>query len=261
MRIVDFTLHKQAMIPRFILRLLACHPQTYLRILRLAQCGSIEKRVFLSLVRKGQVVFDVGANRGYFAKLFSDIVGKCGQVNVFEPFPSTFKLLQTNLAHHDNCQLYNVALGDAVGTAILNLPGTDDGQVSLRTHKHASWAVAEQIHRHECHMTTVDEIAANLTRLDFIKCDVEGAELIVLQGARSTLDRFSPILFLEVFDKWTIAFDYTPADLVCFLRDIGYSTIFLVDGFVRPLRDPSEITGSVNLLCAKPGMLPDVLEA
>lgn len=110
-------------------------------------------------------------------------------------------------------------------------------------------------------MTTLDIIATDLTRLDFIKCDVEGAELLVLQGARSTLDRLSPILFLEVFDKWTIAFDYTPADLVCFLRDIGYSTIFLVDGFVRPLRDPSEITGSVNLLCAKPGMLPDVLEA
>jgi FkbM family methyltransferase len=249
------------MIQRFIHRLLARHPLTYLRLLRLAQRGSIEKRVFLSLVRKGQVVFDVGANRGHFAKLFSDIVGNSGQVNAFEPFPSTFKLLQSNLAHCNNCQLYNVALGDAAGTAILNLPGTDDGQASLRTHTHASWSVAEQIHRHECRMTTLDKIATDLTRLDFIKCDVEGAELLVLQGARSTLDRLSPILFLEVFDKWTIAFDYTPADLVCFLRDIGYSTIFLVDGFVRPLRDPSEITGSVNLLCAKPGMLPDVLEA
>ena len=249
------------MISRFFTRAFSRYPLTYLSFLRFMRRGSIEKRVFLSVLRAGHAVFDVGANRGSFTILFSDIVRSNGRVFAFEPVPSTFALLEKAVADRNNCEAHNVALGNASGKVFLHLPGTDDGQASMHQHNHGSWTNAQEFHRHECRMITLDEIASHLTRLDFIKCDVEGAELLVLQGARSTLDRLSPILFLEVFDKWTIAFDYTPADLVCFLRDIGYSAILLVDGLVRPLRDPSEITGSVNLLCAKPGMLPDVLEA
>jgi FkbM family methyltransferase len=67
----------------------------------------------------------------------------------------------------------------------------------MRQHNHGSWSDAQEFYQHECRMITVDEIAANLSRLDFIKCDVEGAELLVLQGSRSTLDRLSPILSLK----------------------------------------------------------------
>jgi len=249
------------MISRFFSRTLSRYPRTYLSILRLIRRGSIEKRVFLSVLRAGYAVFDVGANRGSFTLLFSDIVRSNGQVFAFEPVPSTFALLEKAVAGCSNCEVHNVALGNDSGKVFLHLPGTDDGQASMRQHNHGSWAVAQKLHHHECCMTTVDEVAANLTRLDFLKCDVEGAELLVLQGARSTLQRLSPILFLEVFEEWTLAFNYTPAELVGFLRGIGYSTIFLVNDTVRPLRHPSEIIGSVNLLCAKPGLLPDVLEA
>jgi FkbM family methyltransferase len=248
------------MISRFFTRTFSRYPRTYLSFLRFLRRGSIEKRVFLSVLRAGYTVFDVGANRGNFTLLFSDIVRLNGRVFAFEPVPLTLALLEKAIAGCNNCEVHNVALGNASGKVFLHLPGTDDGQASMRQHNHGSWTAAQEFHRHECRMITLDEIAANLTRLDFIKCDVEGAELLVLQGARSTLERLAPILFLEVFDEWTLAFDYTPADLVCFLRNIGYSIIFLVSDSVRPLRDPSEINGSVNLLCAKPGMLPNVLE-
>jgi hypothetical protein len=63
---------------------------------------------------------------------------------------------------------------------------------------------------------------AALTRVDFIKCDVEGAELHVLRGAKRTLEKFQPTVLLENEDRLTQAFGYTPADVVQFLLDRGY---------------------------------------
>lgn len=248
------------MIPRIVHRLLASKPRIYLRLLRLAGRGSIEKRVFLSLVRRGSVVLDIGANRGDFTELFADLAGTRGAVHAFEPVPPTFAMLKTRVGSRSNVHLHNIALGEIAGTATLHVPGEIDGQASLRTHEHGAWAESAERQHHECRMLALDEVARELPRLDFIKCDVEGAELLVLRGARETLERFSPVIFLEVFDEWTRAFDYTPADLVTFIRAAGYTTIFLVAESVRPLCDPAGIRGSVNLLCAKPGVLPDVLE-
>lgn len=246
---------------RTLERILCRRPRLYLRILRALGRGSLEKRAFLSLVRAGDVVCDIGANRGHFTRLFSLLVGKCGAVHAFEPGPWAFaRLSEAAAALPPNFTLHACALADEPGTATLHLPGEDDGQASLRKHGVGSWAGAPRVSLHECRVSTLDEIAAAFTRLDFIKCDVEGAELLVVKGGRGTLARLRPLLWLEVNPAWTCAFGYTPDQLVAELRALGYGTFFLAGERVEPLSDSALARGG-NLLCAQAARHSDRLAA
>jgi hypothetical protein len=73
-------------------------------------------------------------------------------------------------------------------------------------------------------MTTLDTfvVEQSLERIDFIKCDVEGAELLVFRGAEKTLTRFHPPILLEIEARHTERFGYRPDDLDEFLRSFGY---------------------------------------
>ena len=59
-------------------------------------------------------------------------------------------------------------------------------------------------------------------RLDFIKCDVEGAELFVFQGGIRTIEQDKPIIYAELLRKWSAKFNYHPNELINLLRDLGY---------------------------------------
>ena len=61
-----------------------------------------------------------------------------------------------------------------------------------------------------------------ISALDFVKCDVEGAEYFVYQGGLETLKKFKPIIFSEMLRKWSAKFDYHPNDIINLLKQIGY---------------------------------------
>jgi FkbM family methyltransferase len=148
-----------------------------------------------------------------------------------------------------NCSLNHFALAEAAGTRTLHLPGDDDGQASLRAHRHGSWNGAAQVQHHECRVTTLDEYAATLARFDFMKCDVEGAELAVVRGGREVLARHHPLLWLESNPDWTRDFDYAPPDLLTELRGLGYDIFLGAGAHLAPLEE-SHLSSEVNLLCA-----------
>lgn len=151
--------------------------------------GCLEKRIFLTLLKRGDTIFDIGANLGHFTRLFSDLAGRSGSVHAFEPIAGTFQRLEKMMgasAAHPNYSLHNHGLGETLGIATFHQPDNDCGQVSMRPQNIGSWENPAVIKTHECRIEVLDEITRPLTRLDFIKCDVEGAELHVLRGARET---------------------------------------------------------------------------
>jgi transketolase len=81
-------------------------------------------------------------------------------------------------------------------------------------------------------MTTLDAFsaAAKLSRIDLIKCDVEGAELFVLRGGLSTIERTRPVLMLEMLRKWARVYGYHPNDIIALLAPLGYRCYSLADG-------------------------------
>ncbi len=259
--------------------LLARNPRLYAAILSRSARPNLEKIFFLNLLRDGDTILDIGANRGYYTLLFSHIVGGRGEVHAFEPVPATFEKLFGTLRKHgrfENCRLNQMALGETSGKAELYIPGGDDGQVSLKRHSAGSWQDANQVTSVECAVTTLDQYAQVQVKnkIHFIKCDVEGAEFSVLKGGVRTLEKDLPILYLEIFEQWSKDFGYKPVEIVRWLRTRGYQDFYRVDSTIEKLQDPeadvSQISGPSNLMCLVPRLhavrikglvLPSLFEA
>jgi FkbM family methyltransferase len=237
---------------RIVRRLLAKTPRMYRTLLKIFRRGSIEKHLYLSIVQRGDVVVDIGANVGYFTMLFSDLTGNRGEVHAFEPVPSTFSILTENIRRfpaYKNVHLNRMALGDKDQRTNMLVPRGDHGQASLVRHWDGSWKDADsEIASTKIEMIQLDQYAERLGRVDFIKCDVEGAELLVLRGAQSTLRRFRPKLCLEMDDRWVRSFGWTTTDVLRCLRQIGYSYFYGIDSGVIPLTEERVSTGAV--LCS-----------
>jgi hypothetical protein len=151
-----------------------------------------------------------------------------------------------------------MALSDQNGTATIYLPGTDDGQSSLRTHTSGSWSETADIKSYNIQTISLDTYAVehNIERLDFIKIDTEGAELLVINGAANIIERHHPILYAEIFNDWSQDFHYSSADLVARLLTLGYRSFYLIGQGIRRVQDPivelsaDNLRSSVNLLCS-----------
>lgn len=168
------------------------------------------------LVRPGDVVFDVGANVGLLTSFLSVLVGPRGHVHTFEANSELYETLRQTVRGQRNCTLHEFGLSDADGQVLLAVPENRE-MASL-----ADWtggAVATRV----CQLRALDSaVASGEVRVpDFIKCDIEGAELFMLRGARRIVDSpAAPIVLAEANAGATRALGYTSADIPRFLLDL-----------------------------------------
>jgi len=240
--------------------ILARYPKFYEKILKLNKNSNIDKVLFLNLVKNGDIVFDIGANVGYYTILFSHLVGKTGEVHAFEPVPQTFEILSKQIDNqkiYNNVYLNNNAVSDTNGIATMYMPGNDHRQASLKIHKLASWETAKNIEAYECKVIKLDEYMQSkpLKKLDFVKLDVEGAELLALKGFSQSIAKYLPNIYLEIFSGWTVNFQYKPIGIIDFLSNLGYLYFYIVTDKIQPLNNfPKENLEEkslcpMNLLC------------
>lgn len=144
------------------------------------------------LLRPGAVAFDIGSNQGVYACAFGRAVGPDGRVIAVEPIPHQVARIGENLALNGlrNVAIVEAAISDEVGTAELDLSAGDTS---------ASIVTGFGDDRIGVDTTTIDALVRDnaLGRVDFIKLDVEAAELMALSGADETLKAHRPILCLE----------------------------------------------------------------
>jgi len=153
------------------------------------------------LIPVDAVVLDVGAHAGQYTKLFARLA-RHGRVYAIEPQSYALRILRTAIRFNRlrNVEILSLALGAAPGTATLTIPVKTSGSYGfglahLGPHTRAGTAEIETVE-----VTTLDDLAARLalTRLDFIKADIEGWEQAMIEGGRATLARFKPALLLEL---------------------------------------------------------------
>lgn len=154
------------------------------------QFSDPELDVFRKTVKQGDTVIDVGANIGALTIPMAQHVGPGGRVLAFEPQPETFDLLKRNIEQNGlEGVIYarRCAVGSELGTIAMpkldELKGYNYGGVALGTG--GSSVVVR----------TIDSF--NLKNVTFIKVDVEGMEQEVLAGARDTIMRCRPFLYVE----------------------------------------------------------------
>jgi FkbM family methyltransferase len=156
-----------------------------------------------ALCREDTRALDVGANIGLTALTMSQICAK-GKIAALEPVPQTYEMLQANLssAGIENVTAFNFGAGSRddifpMQACSENLSGAfiaDQHEV----HKTGQFAVHVRI-------KVIDRVfpELGLDRLDFMKIDVEGFELEVLEGAKQTLERYKPLVLLEM-NHWCL---------------------------------------------------------
>jgi len=181
------------------------------------------KNALLSKLRTGMTVLDIGANIGYYTVLMASRVGKNGRVIAFEPNPAIYNELNDNIALNgfNNVQTLHMALADTTGYSKFFFPS--EGQEA-----HGSLArnctFAES--RIESVITDrLDEVLLrlNINKVDLIKMDVEGAELLVIRGAKNVLGGQSkPIILFECAENQCVSFGFKVFDVLSEIAAFGY---------------------------------------
>ena len=181
-------------------------------------------------LRPRMTVLDVGAHHGLYTLLASKCVGRSGRVIAFEPSPRERRRLAQHLRINRcrNVVVQPCALGDRAGSADLFLvEGIHDWCNSLRLPN-----VEERTSRVTVEVRRLDDVLERIgwPRVDFIKLDVEGAELSVLNGAGQLLrGDFRPAILAEVQDVRTAPWGYAAREIVRFLANAGYGWFALAD--------------------------------
>lgn len=221
-----------------------------------------ETRVMDLLSGSATQILDIGANIGWYAARFAKREPKC-QVHAFEPMPVTYAYLQRNIALNgvaDRVHTYNYGLSDVSGSFDFFIAPTGGTNASLLNVAEASDA------RKVVGLTlTLDEWCSNQqVQPDFVKCDVEGAELLVFRGGRQTLLEHRPVVFTELLRKWSKPFGYHPNDMLAYLTELEYDCFAIGQPGIRRIdtvTDETLETNYVFLHRAKHAALASKLEA
>lgn len=146
-------------------------------------------------LQPSHVFVDIGANIGYFTLLAASIVGENGQVHAFEPIPENGDFLELSLAENQfrNVILYRNAVAEKQQTIKFTGGGADsNGRIINNTETHLTHYPLPTVEA-----ITLDETLTNLTRLDLIKMDIEGAEPRAFAGMKNLINQFHPIILTE----------------------------------------------------------------
>ena len=213
---------------------------------------------FRRLVAPGDVFYDVGANIGYYA-MYVLRHFPVGRLVAFEPMTANVQLLRDNVrlnGYGDRVRVFDVALGDTEGREELQVDDFADGSASLTR---VSGGEASE-GRREMGLGPKGEMI-DVRRLDdvidreslpppqVIKSDTEGAEALVLRGARRTLERYGPKLAISLHG------DGPGRDVLDQLDGAGYACFgFVREGMGRIYRQirPDDVTmlADNNVLCS-----------
>jgi FkbM family methyltransferase len=195
------------------------------------------------MLKPGDSFLDIGANGGLYSIIASKVVGPKGQVYACEPSARERALLMhnININNIENITVLESAMSDKKG--ISHLAISKDGALnSLIKTQHPGQDIESY---QQINTTTVDDTITelNIRNLSIVKIDVEGAEKMVIEGARKTL-RENPELSI-IFESSsfnTYNYSYSPKELILFLQSEGFQ-IFYINrfGLINPLTDFNRI--------------------
>jgi FkbM family methyltransferase len=174
-----------------------------------------------SYIQKDFVVLDIGANIGFLTLNFAK---RCpqGYVFSFEPDTEQFAALKNNILQNDfeNIRIFKNALGAKSGSAALyKLYANNPGSNRILSEKPNPPCQVENVE-----VLVLDDVFEQVasSRIDVIKIDVEGFEAFVLKGSRKIIEKWKPILFVELSEINLRQNGYSALSLIEIVEDMGY---------------------------------------
>lgn len=181
-----------------------------------------DEKFIRSLLRPGEVVFDVGANVGMVTLAAAAEVGEVGQVYSFEPHPKVCSYLKSNVEMNSfgQVKVFNLALGEKSGKLHFTDMKQDD------RNRINSDGDGEGV---EVEVKTLDEVSAGVDEISLLKVDVEGYEKFVFKGAAETL-RKSRVVYYECYEKNFNNFGCRGDEVHDIVSSAGFELFTLEDG-------------------------------
>ncbi|MFO0322354.1 MAG: FkbM family methyltransferase [Bacteroidota bacterium] len=196
------------------------------------------------LIMKDFTVLDIGANIGWYSMNISKQL-ESGNIICFEPIPNTFDILKQNIEINEfkNIEINNLGLSDKDGELIFYLSNNTSVSSSSENITQDQNSIEAK-----CRVMTLDNFLKNrlIKKIDFVKCDVEGAELFVYKGGRETIEKFKPIVFSEMLRKWSAAFGYHPNEIINFFKELNYSCFFTNNDYLKEIKVVVDETTATN---------------
>jgi FkbM family methyltransferase len=183
------------------------------------------------ILKKKDIVIDIGANLGYFSVYFAKWVGTDGMVYAVEPVESVRKILAKNIGKYQNVKILPYALGENnQDIEIINTTRKTKGFIASGSNfvMDGSRPVTdENIDKFNAVMRKGSELFRGLSRIDFIKCDVEGYETNIIPEMEVLLKKHWPLMLIETRRENRIY-------LQKYLSDLGYQGFVLENGKLVP---------------------------
>lgn len=198
-----------------------------------------EWRYLQSFLKPEMIFFDVGANQGEYSLFAAKRLTK-GTVHAFEPVSLYYNQLCTNkdLNKFSNIETHAIGLSDQEGSLPVYMEEIDshsqnEGLASLFKGGDRTRFV-ETI---ELRVLDLLVDALKLTRLDFIKIDVEGAELKVLRGAKRTILHYRPTIMVEISSQTFEVAGYSQQHILDYFSDLKYTPYLITKrGSLMPIK-------------------------
>lgn len=177
-----------------------------------------------SYIKKGDVIFDVGANNGHTSLVFSQQIGNDGKIYSFEPDNINYKRAEKNIQLNNvkNIQLLKYGIGSK--SEKLKLFNIDESNLGMNRIMKDDSKYSYQ----EIDVISLDNFISsnNINKLNIIKIDVEGFEKEVLLGAENTIRQFKPIIYIEVNNNFLKEHQTSASEIYNFFKSISYTLYF-----------------------------------
>lgn len=195
-------------------------------------------------LKKGDVFIDVGANIGTWTLFAASKVGNVGRVYSFEPHPVTYKYLTGNvlLNKTNNVTAVNCGIGNNDGNLYFTNSLDDQNHI---TYENGIDSIKIPVNR-------LDDLMENERKIRLLKLDVEGFELMALQGAFETLKKTE----ILIFESWELSqsnYKYKTSELFSFIRSCGFQIYRIGDSGIYTRIENNDYSSKTceNLIAVK----------
>ena len=192
-----------------------------------------------------RTILDIGANMGYtscmWGKKFPDAC-----VFSFEPILSTYELFLRNIELNNlhNVTPFNLGISNMNGETDFFFYPWCTANTSIMNLQHRDDSVKNRAEIKK--LDDLQEIQG--VSIDFIKCDVEGNELHVIEGATKLIETYLPVICVEILRKYSDEFGYQAMDVVNAIRYFGYEMYCIKEGQLMLLNEITDETEECNFI-------------
>jgi FkbM family methyltransferase len=183
-------------------------------------------KIVLECLKEGNIFVDIGAHFGYYSQLASELVGNSGEIHSFEPIPSSYEILKTNVKN-SNQFTNNLACWSEDVFLDFNDYGLEFAAYNSFSKPRLAKSTKNPIQKIKVKTTTLDNYFKNKALPHFVKIDAESAELEVLKGMNKIINQAHPMITIEVGDLEDLP---KSKDAIEYLLDKNYECYEFTNG-------------------------------